>query len=383
MSPVFFFVLAMFLLASAVIASGVDRRFALWLLSVAGNEPRRVLLALMVGSAAVSTVMSDLVACALFATVGAGVLDRAGVRPGSSFGRAVMLGIPIACFIGGVATPAGSSVNILGIHFIQEYGNIRVPFLSWTVIGVPMVIGLLPVAWWAVLRSNPPEIAAVGDAAAVNQERTALGPLRSSEKKILALFALLIALWTAGTWIEQLEVPVVALAGAMVLFFPGVELLTWRQAQEGVGWEALLMIGGVTSLGAVSVVTGLAQWLVHAALGGLAGWSPVWLIAAVSAFTVVVHLAIPIAPVINSVLIPPIVLLALDAGRNPALYAVPVAFTASCAFLLPLDAVSLLTYSRGYYRMLDMVRPGVLVSVAWVILMTALLLLLGPALGFL
>jgi sodium-dependent dicarboxylate transporter 2/3/5 len=92
---------------------------------------------------------------------------------------------------------------------------------------------------------------------------------------------------------------------------------------------------------------------------------------------------IPIAPVINSVLIPPIVLLALDAGRNPALYAVPVAFTASCAFLLPLDAVSLLTYSRGYYRMLDMVRPGVLVSVAWVILMTALLLLLGPALGFL
>jgi sodium-dependent dicarboxylate transporter 2/3/5 len=162
-----------------------------------------------------------------------------------------------------------------------------------------------------------------------------------------------------------------------------VELLTWREAQEGVGWEALLMIGGVTSLGAVSVETGLAQWLVQAALGGLAGWSPLWLIAAVSAFTVVVHLAIPIAPVINSVLIPPIVLLALDAGRNPALYAVPVAFTASCAFLLPLDAVSLLTYSRGYYRMLDMVRPGVLVSVAWVILMTALLLLLGPALGFL
>jgi sodium-dependent dicarboxylate transporter 2/3/5 len=123
--------------------------------------------------------------------------------------------------------------------------------------------------------------------------------------------------------------------------------------------------------------------MVDAALGGLSSLSPALIVAAVSAFTVVIHFAIPIAPVITSVLIPPIVLLAISSGHNPALYAIPVVFTASCAFLLPIDAVSLVTFSRGYYRMLDMLRPGVIVSIVWVIWMTVLLMLLGPSLGFL
>jgi solute carrier family 13 (sodium-dependent dicarboxylate transporter), member 2/3/5 len=84
--------------------------------------------------------------------------------------------------------------------------------------------------------------------------------------------------------------------------------------------------------------------------------------------------------VINSVLIPPIVLLALAAGQSPALYALPVAFTASCAFLLPLDAVPLLTFARGYYRTFDMCVPGAVISVVWVVWMTVLMMVRGPRL---
>lgn len=382
-SPVFFFVLAMYLLARALHSSGVDRRFTLWLLSRAGTEPRRVLWALMAGCAAFSGVMSDLVVCTVFAAVAGSVLDRAKIVPGSSFGRAVMIGIPIASFIGGVATPAGSTVNVLGIQFIEEYGKVRIPFLSWTAIGIPMVLLLLPLSYWAVLRANPPEIAAVGNREDVAADRAAMGPLSANEKRILGIFSVLIVLWVTSTWVPALDLSLVAMAGALALFLPWLGFLTWKDAQEGVGWDALLMIGGVTSLGAASVSTGLAKWMVDAALGGLSSLSPALIVAAVSAFTVVIHFAIPIAPVITSVLIPPIVLLAISSGHNPALYAIPVVFTASCAFLLPIDAVSLVTFSRGYYRMLDMLRPGVIVSIVWVIWMTVLLMLLGPSLGFL
>ena len=95
-------------------------------------------------------------------------------------------------------------------------------------------------------------------------------------------------------------------------------------------------------------------------------------VAAISAFTVVIHLMLPIAPVINAVMIPPIMALGAAAGVNPALYAPPVIFTASCTFLLPLDAVPLVTYSRGYYRMFDMLPAGLVISAVWVVLMTAL-----------
>jgi sodium-dependent dicarboxylate transporter 2/3/5 len=266
-SPVFFFVLAMYLLAAAIHSSGVDRRFTLWLLSRAGTEPRRVLWALMAGCAAFSTVMSDLVVCTVFTAVAAGVLDRAKILPGSSFGKAVMIGIPIASFIGGVATPAGSTVNVLGIQFIEEYGKFRVPFLSWTAIGIPMVVLLLPVAYWAILRASPPELSAVGDGRDVARERAEMGPLSLNEKKILGIFSVLIVLWIASTWVPAFDLALVALAGSIALFLPGIGFLTWKEAEKGVGWDSLIMIGGVTSLGAASVSTGLAKWMVDVGAG--------------------------------------------------------------------------------------------------------------------
>jgi sodium-dependent dicarboxylate transporter 2/3/5 len=135
-------------------------------------------------------------------------------------------------------------------------------------------------------------------------------------------------------------------------------------------------------LGAALVKTGLAKWLVEISLGGMPSHNVVWVVALICAFTVLIHLILPIGPVVNAVLIPPVALLALSKGENPALYTLPVAFTASCAFLLPLDAVPLITYAKGYYRMFDMLIPGLIISIFWTILMTLLMTLLAPVLGF-
>ena len=213
--------------------------------------------------------------------------------------------------------------------------------------------------------------------------RAALGPVSGREWRVLVILGAMIVLWILSTWIPALNVVLVSILGAVVMFLPGMRLFTWKEVERGIGWEALLMVGGVTALGAASVETGLAQWLVDGSLGGLEDWSAFGIVALVSAFTVVIHLALPIGPVINSVLIPPLALLAVSTGQNPALYALPVAFTASCAFLLPLDAVPLVTYTRGYYRMLDMLAPGTVLSACWVVLITILMVWLGPLVDFL
>jgi sodium-dependent dicarboxylate transporter 2/3/5 len=382
-SPVFFFVFAMFCIAAAILAAGLDRRFAYWLLDRAGTESRRVVIALMVGTAATSTIVSDVPACAIFMTIALGILTRLDLQPGSSnLAKASMVGVPIAALIGGVATPAGSSVNILGIHFIEQYGKVEVAFVEWMALGIPMVLVLLPIACWVVLRIFPPEFESIGDLSELREERRKLGPLSPSEKKTIGLLAMMLGLWILGSWVRQLSTVVVALGGAIVMFLPGIRLLTWKRADRVIGWSILLMIGGVTSIGDASVETGLAQWLVDTLLGGMQGWGLVWVLVAISAFTVIIHLALPIGPVINAVLIPPITLLALSSGQNPALYALPVAFTASCAMLLPLDPVPLLTYSKGYYRMVDMLIPGSIISAFWVVWMTVLMLTVAPLLGF-
>jgi sodium-dependent dicarboxylate transporter 2/3/5 len=349
MTPVFFFVLTMFCIAEV--------------------DSRRVVLAFMVGTATVSTIMSDVPAAAIWMSMALPLLVRIKAVPGqSAFGKALMIGIPFASFIGGVATPAGSSINILAIFQIEQFGHARVSFLQWMGLGVPMALILTPVAWWVLMRCYPPELPTIGDPEELRQERLAMGALTTGEKKVMGLLSAMLVLWIASTWIKALDTTMVAMAGAVAMFLPGINLLTWPRAQRTIGWDALMLIGGVTSLGAAASSTGLAKYMV-AALPDMQLWPVAAVIAVVST--------------IVGVLIPPIALLASATGQSPALYALPVAFTASCAMLLPLDAVAVITYSKGYYRMTDMLLPGAIISVAWVILMTALMVWVAPMLGLL
>jgi sodium-dependent dicarboxylate transporter 2/3/5 len=382
-SPVFFFVLVMFIIAQAVSVTGLAKRFALWLLSLAGTDSRRVIMVFVIGTGLMSLTMSDVPACAIFMAIGLGMIDKMGLKPGSSFAKALMIGIPIGALIGGVGTPAGSSINLLGLDQLREFGGIDVGYVHWMAIGMPMVIILLPLAAWIISRFYTPEIATIGSAGDIEKERSEMGPMSAAEIKVVLTVGVMVVLWILSTWVDSLDVYSIGIGGAVVMFLPGFKILNWKQAQAGTGWDALMLVGGVTSLGRASVETGLAQWMVDSSLGGIADMNPVWVIAMISAFTVVIHLALPINPVIVTVLIPPLAILAMETGVNPALYALPVAFTASCAFLLPIDAVPLLTYGKGYYKMLDMLPPGLVLSVIWVILMTALLAIVGPFLGYL
>jgi len=382
LTPVFFFVLVMFVIAQAVSVTGLARRFALRLLALAGTDSRRVIMVFVIGTGLISLIMSDVPACAIFMAIGLGIIDKMGLGPGSRFAKALMIGIPIGALIGGVGTPAGSSINLLGLDQLEQATGVVVPFLDWMMIGMPMVIVLLPLAAWIISRFYPPEIATIGAAGDIQRERMDMGPMSRQETSVALILGVMVVLWILSTWYAVFNVYVVGIGGAVALFLPGINVLNWKTAQAGTGWDALLLVGGVTSLGNASRTTGLAEWMVNASLGGVADWTPIAVIALISAFTVVIHLVLPINPVIVIVLIPPLAILAEQSGVNPAMYALPVAFTASCAFLLPIDAVPLLTYGKGYYKMFDMFLPGVVLSVIWVILMTALLALIGPLLGY-
>lgn len=158
MSPVFFFVLVMFVISHALQATGLDRRFALFLVTHAGTSTRKITLAFMVGAGLLSTIMSDVPACAIFMAIALPFFESMELVPGKSkFAKALMIGIPVSALIGGVGSPAGSSINILSMFFIEQYGKVRIPFLSWTAIGIPMVLIMLPVAWWVLMKVYPPE----------------------------------------------------------------------------------------------------------------------------------------------------------------------------------------------------------------------------------
>jgi sodium-dependent dicarboxylate transporter 2/3/5 len=330
-------------------------------------------------------VVSDVPCAAIFMGVALGILDRLKLVPGrSNFGRCIMLGIPIGSLIGGVGTPVGSSINLIGLDMIKRAGVEPIPFLSWMLLGIPMVLILLPVSVMTMLKVYPPEIATIGSAAEIESERKRFGPIARGEWTVLVIMGAMLAMWIGSNWFPAspyFDNFTVALLGATAMFIPGIRLFTWKDVQNNTGWDTLLLIMGISSLGVASNTTGLAKWLADTVLGDVQGSSVILVLLLISAFTVVIHLVLPIGPIINAVMIPPIMALGAKAGVNPMLYALPVIFTASCSMLLPLDPVTLVTYSKGYYRFFDMFKPGLIISIAWVIVMTALMLLIGPRIG--
>ena len=158
-SSVFFFVLAMFLFAACIRHVKLDHRFAHWLLERSGTNTKNVVFAFMFGTAAISSIMFDVPVCAIWMTLALGVLRKEGLTPGeSNLGKVLILGITIAALIGGAATPAGSSINIMGLVLLSDLGGGTVPFLKWMAIGVPMVLILIPISWKVLIWFYPPEI---------------------------------------------------------------------------------------------------------------------------------------------------------------------------------------------------------------------------------
>ena len=382
-TPTIFFVFAMFCIAIAFQNSGLSRRIVLWTSLRSKGSPVRLLLLLMMVCALLSTILADIPVVAMMLPVAVLLLEKNGcVKGTSNFGKAVMLGLPIACLIGGVGTPAGSAMNMLTISLLQSTADVHIGFFEWTAIGMPMVLVLTPLAWWLVIRAFPPEIGRLAGMELVEREYAGLGGLGRRESVFIAVLAVNFILWSTEK-LHGIPLPVAAVIGCAIFSLPTVELLTWEQDKGRIGWDSLMLIGASNALGMAIWETGGAAWIAHACLGGVAGMPLAGVIAVISLFTVVIHLLIPVNTAIVAVLLPALAALAGTMGVNPAVLAIPMGFSVSAAFLLPLDAVPLVTYPAGYYRMFDMFKPGCLISVVWVVVMTLVMFAIAVPLGLL
>jgi len=382
-SPVVYFVIASFIISIAVQKSGLTKRIALWMMSKSGTETKRILLIFMGAAAVLSAFMSNVPSCAVVMSLAIPILDQINAHKcKSNFGKAVMIGIPIAAFCGGVATPAGSSPNILAITLLKDLTGIEVTFIQWMAIGIPISIIMTLISWLVLVKVFPPEIKSIGSMNSFLEEQKALGKWNNAEKKTVIILCLLFILWVASSWVKFLDIPIVTIIAACIMFFPGIKLFSWEDVQNGTGWDSVLIIGTVTSLGLASTQNGLSTWIVNNMLGGIGNMHLFLALIIISLFIIVIHLPIPINPTIIATVVPAIIILASSSGINPAIYSLSVGFAVSAAFLLPLDAVPLVTYSKGYYKMLDFFIPGIIISIIWAIVSTASLYFIAPLLGF-
>lgn len=374
-----FFVIACFLLAQGLLESGLGVRAIHWLTAKADGKPKRLLFYIMMFAGVISFVIADLAVAAMLAPICVGILKENDMQPmKSNYGKAMLIGMPLAVFAGGAATPAGALFNFQAIDLMAKVADTHVGFVEWMAMGVPIAVILIPIMFLFMILIFPPETDHIVGADKAREAYLAMGTFKTSEIKFLVILGLLVISW----FTTKLPLPVSGLIAACLLFMPGINVLNSQSFAKAINWNVILLVCASTGLGMGVWQTGGAEWLGHQVLSAVAGMSPLYVIAVVSAFTVVIHLIIPMNPAIIAIMVPSLVVVAQGMGISPAALVLPLAFTTSAAFLLPLDSVALVTYSTGYYTFADYFKGGLLPSIAWVIVTTAVLAAIGPMLGY-
>lgn len=378
--PIVFFTLASFGIAAAMTTIPLSKRILRMMLKAFGRDIKSVLLAVMIACAVFSSIVSNVPTCAIFMAISLEFLklyDNEEDRRKS--GRTFMIAIPIASMIGGMMTPAGSSVNLIAISQLEKYNGTTVSFVQWMCAGIPMAIVLVPLAWFLMVKIYKP--ARVPRQSIEKFVDTMDIPEKIGEKeiKVIIIVCAMLVLWISSSWISMINVMTVATLGCCIMFVPGVEVLDVDTFLHENSWDAFFLVGTVLSISTAMINNGVSD--VIAGLIPSLDVSTMILIAFTAVLIFVSLIVIPVATSLIPILAPALITVAVNAGVAPVLIMMTAAICACNCYLLPLDTVALITYGKGYYAMTDMMKSTIFLQLMIIILAMLWLPVVGGLFG--
>ncbi|MGH8794160.1 MAG: SLC13 family permease, partial [Stackebrandtia sp.] len=405
-NPLVFLFMGGFMIALAMQKWNLHKRIALAIVRFVGTTPKMLVLGMMIATAFLSlwvsntatTLMMLPIAISVLAVLGddgeGGTADKAAR---AKFSVALLLAIAYAASIGGLGTIVGSPPNVFMVAHMNDVYDVNISFVQWMMLGVPLAAVFLIVTWLVLTRVlfNTGDVSLGGSREVIRSESAKLGPMSRGEWTVLAVFVAAALLWVskegfvALSFLSQLETSwdtVVAMAAGIALFLIPVSVrkgkfaLDWKTVQTGMPWGVLLLFGGGLSLAAAISGTGLATYIGEK----FSGWDTVALVVLIGAVAAVVlfltELTSNTATANTFVPIVAAVGLSINGDAGATMLGMTAALAASCAFMLPVATPpNAIVFGTGRVGIVQMIRAGLLLNVAGLVLVTAAVYLLAGA----
>ena len=391
---VIFLFMGGFMLALAMQRWNLHRRIALLTLKVMGDKPGAMIAGFMIATGFISMWVSNTATAVMMLPIGMSVLLLVSQKvPGvgertvsdsgeeitkSNFGTALMLGIAYSASIGSLGTIIGTPPNTLLVGYLNEQG-INIGFGQWMMVGVPLSIVFMFIAWFLLVKvMYKPEIKQIpGGKELITSELELLGPVSKGETRVLIIFILAALSWITVPLIFE-NPPIsdagIAVAVGLLLFITpggsarGVRLLDWHSAVE-LPWGVLLLFGGGLALSSQFSSSGLTDWIGDVAKG-LEGL-PVVVIVAILATAIIVLTELTSNTATAATFLPVAGGIAMGLDVPILLLTIPVALTATCAFMLPVATPpNAVAYGSGYITIPEMVKAGSWLNLIGIVLVT-------------
>ena len=383
------FFIGVLTLSACITKSGIGKRISMLILSKTGNNTKSIIFGFLLVGALISMWMTDMAVAAMLLPLAKAILEEEGLKPlESNFGRGLMIACVWGPLIGGVGTPAGAGPNPLAIGFIKDMTGITVSFVDWMKFGVPSSLLMIFPAWIILTKMFKPELTHLSKTKAdMIAEFKTLPPASRDEIATGIIFAITVFLWlSSGLWEKILGIAIPtslpAIIGCLLFFFPGVTSIKWKFVEEDISWSGIILILSGISLGMTVSNTGAATWLSYVLLGGLAELTPllqIFLIMVVISFLKVGFSS----NTVTATIIVPLLIAMCQTYNLPILpILMPASITLSLAFILVTSSpTNVIPYSAGYFSIADFAKSGVVMTVAYSILLTFVIFGIGLLTG--
>lgn len=381
--PVIFLFMGSFWLAAAMSRHGLDRRFAIHLLSLRllNKSPKHLLAGVAAVSCALSMWVSNTATTAMLLPIVLGVLAA---LPRSAASGAIearlLLMLAFGASVGGIGTPIGTPPNLIGIGLIGSLAQVKIGFVQWMAIAVPVMLATM-VYLTALLGLGLPQVDGWGRLEGYLRTQRDGGGLNRAQLNTLASVATAAVLWAFLG--ERIPEGISAVLAASLLFIlpkdDGEPTLKWEEAVK-IDWGVLLLFGGGMSLGQMMFDTKLAEWL-GSSLVSLLDVRSVFGIAGVSSFIALVISELANNTASANIAVPGALALAQAAGTGPLIPALAATLASSFGFILPSStAPNAIVYGTGKVPLREMFRFGLALDLFGWLLLWLLLASGGPSL---
>jgi divalent anion:Na+ symporter, DASS family len=215
-----------FLVAQAVVKSGLGRRISLFMVSLFGRSSLGLAYSIILTDAAIAPAFpSNTARGGVLYPIVLSVAQGSGSHPddpqGRRLGGYLMFSAMASLAISSALWMTATSANPIAIQVAQKYG-VNVGFGQWLIASSVPALVIILVLPWLLARLFPPGVGATPEAPANARKALAeLGPLSREERITAVAFILMVSGWIFADRLH-LNVTSIAFAGLGVLLLTGV-----------------------------------------------------------------------------------------------------------------------------------------------------------------
>lgn len=355
-----FFILGAFILAAAVMSSGLSTRLALLVLNRFGNSPLQLLSSLFLVTALFSHFISEHAVAAMIFPITLEIARELKLQPSkSSYAKAIFIAPAWGCIIGGIGTFLGGARNPLAVEILYESTGSYIGFFEWIKAAFPIVFINLLFGFLILLLFFRIDIKDTSPAKKnLEKKIKVLGKMTQREKLISILMLATITAWMFFS--KTIGIANIAIIAVVLVFL--FKLAKWKDVEENVNWGIILMYGGAICLGFALEKSGAALWIANFFIGNYIK-SPFWLIVIIAAVSLYLTEGISNSAVV-AIMMPLGISLAKQFGIDARVMTFAIAIPSGLAFCLPMSTpATAIAYSSGYVNIKDIVLPGFILTI--------------------